>query len=393
MVVVLAVLWLTTIVLVLLLPGSLLSLVPQPIMASSTRRVGGRIHPHQRDTDDETPILGDLLIELETNEVFQSQYHETIRASMDDKARKDYRCRIQRIVKFWEGKCPEYFDIGTRLVNTAELQDITKFHFNRYKYDLIYKGLNVKYVLHFLMSTKTKSNGKIKGYQDMRKYKDAIMWGANVSGERLPISFYEEFDKFLGSYKKIFIKAKKDGDVDEREADPIPVSLYQMILRWSIEENNMFCWFWSLAQWNCMARCASIDPLAFHNFKVGQDSIVCKYDDSKADKSGDRLSEKNIYANPFEWTQCFWTGMGIFCALDEERLASHERLFLSPGVKEGAASVRYCEQLVTIVSKHPAEVMNQMRPEHFNPYGLRKGSAIHAMSGTRTVTPSLPSVA
>ena len=119
----------------------------------------------------------------------------------------------------------------------------------------------------------------------MRKYKDAIMWGANVSGERLPISFYEEFDKFLGSYKKIFIKAKKDGDVDEREADPIPVSLYQMILRWSIEENNMFCWFWSLAQWNCMARCASIDPLAFHNFKVGQDSIVCKNDDSQADMS------------------------------------------------------------------------------------------------------------
>jgi hypothetical protein len=133
------------------------------IMASSTRRTGGgRIHPYQRDTDDVTPILGDLL-ELETNEDFQSQYHETLRASMDDKARKDYRCRIQRIAKFWEAKCPEYFNIGTRLVSHGELQDITKFHFNRYKYDLIYKGLNVKYVLHFLRSTKTKSNGKIKG--------------------------------------------------------------------------------------------------------------------------------------------------------------------------------------------------------------------------------------
>jgi hypothetical protein len=41
-----------------------------------------------------------------------------------------------------------------------------------------------------------------------------------------------------------------------------------------------------------MAQCATIDPLAFHNFKGGQDSIVCKYgDDSKADTSGDRLSE------------------------------------------------------------------------------------------------------
>jgi hypothetical protein len=351
----------------------------------------GRIHPHERDTDDAAPILG-CSLELDLNEDFRSRYQETIRANMDDKARKDYRCRIQRIVKFWETECAEYYRIGTCSLSEGELQDESKFHFNRYKYDLVYKGLNVKYVLHFLMSTKTKTNGKIKGHQDVRKYKDAIMWGANVAGERLPVSFYKEMDMYLASYKKLFIKAKKEGEVDEKEADPIPVSLYQMILRWSIEENNIFCWFWSLAQWNCIGRCSSIDPLAFHNFKIGQDSIICKYDDSKADKSGDRLSEKNIYANPFEWTQCFWTGMGVYCALECQRLAEHERLFLTPGVNEGAASMRYSEQLQTIVARHADEVMNQMRPEHFTPYGLRKGSATHAVSGT-TVTPSLPSVA
>jgi len=31
-----------------------------------------------------------------------------------------------------------------------------------------------------------------------------------------------------------------------------------------------------------MARSAAIDPLAFHNFKTGQDSFICKYDDQKA---------------------------------------------------------------------------------------------------------------
>ena len=76
-----------------------------------------------------------------------------------------------------------------------------------------------------------------------------------------------------------------------------------------------------------MARSASIDPLAFHNFKTGQDSFICKYDDQKADKSGERLSEKNIYANPFEWTQCFWTGMGVYVALNCGAMSSHERLF------------------------------------------------------------------
>jgi hypothetical protein len=50
-----------------------------------------------------------------------------------------------------------------------------------------------------------------------------------------------------------------------------------------------------LAQWNFMARCASIDLLGFHYFSLGADSLICKYDDSKADKDGEKLSEKNMF--------------------------------------------------------------------------------------------------
>ena len=51
-----------------------------------------------------------------------------------------------------------------------------------------------------------------------------------------------------------------------------------------------------------MARCASIDPLHFSNFSLGVDSIVMKYNDSKADKNAERLAEKNIYAVPLDST-------------------------------------------------------------------------------------------
>ena len=37
----------------------------------------------------------------------------------------------------------------------------------------------------------------------MRKYKDAIMWEANVSDERLPISSYEEFDQLKDKAKSM----------------------------------------------------------------------------------------------------------------------------------------------------------------------------------------------
>ena len=41
-----------------------------------------------------------------------------------------------------------------------------------------------------------------------------------------------------------------------------------------------------------MVRCASVDPLGFHNFTLEQDSIIIKYDDSKGDKDGEKLLQK-----------------------------------------------------------------------------------------------------
>jgi hypothetical protein len=45
--------------------------------------------------------------------------------------------------------------------------------------------------------------------------------------------------------------------------------------------------------------CLFTDCLAFHNFSLDLDSVVIKYDETKADKAGEKkLSEKNIYAVP-----------------------------------------------------------------------------------------------
>ena len=144
------------------------------------------------------------------------------------------------------------------------------------------------------MENKFHKEGKLKSLMDARKYKEAIMQGTGVAEEKLPIAFYVYTDKYLSSYKKLVVQAKKDGNMIERSADPISFSLYVAILKWVIESDNMFIWFWTLCQWNCMARCASVDPLGFHNFTLGQDSIVIKYNDSKADKDGEKLSQKKI---------------------------------------------------------------------------------------------------
>ena len=170
-----------------------------------------------------------------------------------------------------------------------------------------------------------------------------------MAGERLPSRFYEEMDIYLGAYKKKFAQARKKGDVDEYSTDPIPLPVYRLLLRRSIETNNIFTWTWMLLQWNCMARSALIDCLAFHNFTLGLDSLVVKYDETKADKSGEKLSEKNVYANPIDWTMCTWLGLGIYCCVFQGNLLESERLFLKKGTKEGAGSTKYHEQVVGLV--------------------------------------------
>jgi hypothetical protein len=262
----------------------------------------GRIRPDERDTDDAATTLGASLPDI--GEEYDANYNASLELSLSKKCRTNYQCRIVRVAKFWQENCPSFYVEATKEVSAQDLVNESKFYYGRHKVDLIYKGFNVKYLLHYLMTTTRKANGKMKSHQDVRKYKEAIMWAASVVGERLPTTFFVEMDKYLASYKKQIIKPKKKGEVNESESDPIPLQLYQLMLVWAIESNNIFVWFWTLSQWACMARCASIDPLGFHNFRVsGQGSLGCKYDDQKADKSGERLSEKNIYANPFEWTQ------------------------------------------------------------------------------------------
>ena len=50
---------------------------------------------------------------------------------------------------------------------------------------------------------------KLKSLMDIRKYKDAIMWGAGVADEKLPTSFYDASNKYLESCKKTDEKEKR----------------------------------------------------------------------------------------------------------------------------------------------------------------------------------------
>jgi len=225
---------------------------------------------------------------------------------------------------------------------------------------------------------------------DISKYNDAIKWGARVAEQRLPTEYYEKIEKFVADYKKGHAGAKKEGNVDEREADPINASLFTLTCKCAVEEMNLFFWVFSLLMWHMMARSISISSIALHNIEQGvSDSIKFKYIETK--KSGEFVQTKNCYANPQMPYLCLYLVLGCWLSINSESFET-TKLFVKSGTKDGTASQTYCCQLSEMVKRHFMETRFFSRLSHFHAHGIRKRSRTHASSAT-TVLPAFTSVA
>jgi hypothetical protein len=98
---------------------------------------------------------------------------------------------------------------------------------------------------------------------------------------------------FLSAFKQEFAYQKKKGNVEEREADAISSTLFTMLMKWAVQEGNVFVWAFALLMWHLMAWSINIDSVALHSMKRGiSDSVTFKYDQTKVDKTGELVCEK-----------------------------------------------------------------------------------------------------
>ena len=59
-------------------------------------------------------------------------------------------------------------------------------------------------------------------------------------------------------------KAKGKRQLDENEADPIGIGLYEQICKWAIKAGTLsgiYVWAFATTQWNIMGRTINVDPL------------------------------------------------------------------------------------------------------------------------------------
>jgi hypothetical protein len=351
-------------------------------------RGGGRVRPHQRETQDDTAIIGE---DLELSLEHQVSVQETLSSDMKDATRKDMRNRIRHVYVWIEAKYPAYALNGVRNLTDVELSGQDVFWYNNKK-DFVYTGMNAKMITAFLSEKKKKLSGQSSSYVQIRKYHDAIVYGSKQAQEPLPAKYYHTMDRYLYAYKKECVDARKNGKLDEQEADPISWALFRTILGWALKEDNLFVWVFSILQWNCMARSVNIGVLAFHNFRPGEDNIVCKYDRSKMDQTGEKAHGKHLYANPFDPLVCCYLALGVWFSVEASWFEFTENFFQKDGSKEQSASTRYCTQLAEIFKKYRDQLGSFIRVDHANTHGIRKGSGTTASSGT-TCPPPVSSIA
>ena len=123
---------------------------------------------------------------------------------------------------------------------------------------------------------------------------------------------------------------KKQGNTDEREADAISSTLLLLLVLSVVEEGNIFVWVFCLCMWHLISRSCDVDCLSFHIITHGiLDSIILKYDETKMDKMGEFVQEKNVYSNPLagQGHLCFFTALGVYLSLHQGCLAETEKLF------------------------------------------------------------------
>jgi len=209
--------------------------------------------------------------------------------------------------------------------------------------DVNYAGLNAKFPQAFILANAwhtVRGGRRHKKFDALRKIESAFKWGSRRAGEQLPTKYCDEMQDFLKSLAKHCAKLDDNGKtVEGTAADPIPFPLMKKLCLWSLEENRVRDWAWTIWQWNLMCRSNNMDPLRLRFFARGTDSVRVIFRKTKADQKGKRVTWKNVYANSETPEACAFLSMGCYLCVHGAYFDCGEDLvFRHTDGKKGASS-------------------------------------------------------
>ena len=171
----------------------------------------------------------------------QAALDDTENHMVKEKTIQNYCNRLDSIITWIKSNYIDYYNNAVVELTPTQKQNKAKYHNSTH--DLDYSSLNPEILKAFISANKMKPcrpNEQQKHYSfgHMRKYKDAIQYGAYRAGQVLPNIWETKMSPFMASLKKENTRAKKEGKLDEEEADPIPFSLYRLICEYAIKKGD-----------------------------------------------------------------------------------------------------------------------------------------------------------
>ena len=98
-----------------------------------------------------------------------------------------------------------------------------------------------------------------------------------------------------------------------------------------------------------MVHSINISTLALHNFCVGEDHGIVRYDKTKANQTGEKVHDKHFYDNPHDSLVSIFLALGIWFSLGGSQFESSENLFQFQNTSQTLASQQYCTQLCELL--------------------------------------------
>lgn len=198
-------------------------------------------------------VQDDDMIDIEIREEHTIRVHETEDYFKAESTVNEHNRRLMRMIQWIQENYPAYAERGVIELDEAQKRDTKRYH--KSTHDFVYQRLNPEVIKSFLSDNKYKpdsytmdGNPIMYSYTHIQKYHDAILFGAFRAKRCLSQKYLLEIKTFLDSKKKETTKAKKKGEVEEYEADPISFELYRLLCNYAINDGDIFTWAYTVVQ-------------------------------------------------------------------------------------------------------------------------------------------------
>jgi len=214
--------------------------------------------------------------------------------------------------------------------------------------------------------------GKVKAFGTLQSYVSAIKFFYQERGIGIP----DLLNQHISQSKRKIALLRGQGVMKKKEGKlPLSYLHYTRLGELALfaaeirAVSSSFVHVFMILCWNLFARSCSVADLHFHHFCWENDSLVIDMSKQKADQTGEKITPKHVYANPYHPAICpiLALGLHVFSNAFRTENGNKDKLFLSNSPYDG-----FCKWFSSAL-----QAMSNLgfAPEDFGTHSFRKGIA------------------